>query len=314
MSAYDSEKIVSIIIPFYNEESNIKPLIEQIRDSISSLNYKFEIIFVNDGSTDASPNLVRGFMSSDKSIKLVNLSRNWGHNAAITAGLSYAKKTAAIIMDADLQDDPKAIKDFIQKWEEGYKVVFAIRKNRKENRFKVGLFNLFYSIQSKLVQIKIPLNAGVFGLIDAVVINEINKLKEQNRYFPGLRAFIGYSQTGILVERNQRFSGEPKVSLKKLFLLALNGIFSFSYVPLRIVTFMGIGITIINLILMFWILYEKIFAHKAILGWSSILISILFMGGIQMISIGIIGEYIGRIYDETKNRQLYIIDSTENLD
>lgn len=297
----------SIVIPVFNEEETIYELCKRIEEVMNQIEGVREVIFVNDGSTDSSLSLLIDIRQKFSEIKILNFSRNFGHQSALSAGLDYAEGQAVILMDGDLQDSPEAILKFIEKWKEGYDVVYSIRKKRKESFLKRLAFTAFYRIQAILSEIYIPLDAGIFSLLDRKVVLAIRSMPERNKYLSGLRAYAGFKQIGIPVERGPRFSGEPRVSLRKLFRLAFDGIFAFSTVPLKLATYLGIIISIFSFLIGFLGLISKFVFGILLLDWDYGLTSIFFLGGIQLVFLGILGEYIARIYEEVKQRPQYVI-------
>lgn len=309
----DNDIFCSVVIPVHNEEKNIMELYARLTRVLFSLNKPYEIIYVNDGSTDTSIDILHKIARSDKQVKIVDLSRNFGHQTAISAGISFASGKAAIIMDADLQDPPSVIPEFIKRWEDGFYVVYGIRRKRKESFFKRSCYFIFYRIQEKMAKISIPLDAGDFCLMDKKVVDILKKMPERNRFIRGIRSWIGFPQIGIEYERDSRFGGKPKYSLRKLIRLAFDGIYSFSDIPLKISLIFGSFISILCFVFILYIIYQRLFYGTSIYGIATISVSILFLGGIQLIAIGVIGEYIGRIYDEVKQRPIFIIKQIVNL-
>jgi dolichol-phosphate mannosyltransferase len=310
-------KIVTLIVPVYCEEEVIEECYKRIKSVMDSLtNYGYELIFINDGSTDNTLNILKNIVAQDKRVKIINFSRNFGHQIAITAGLDKAGGDAAIIIDADLQDPPELIPEMIKKWEEGYKIVYARRVTRKgERKFKLWSASIFYWVLKKLTDVKIPLNTGDFRLIDKRVVRELRKIKEKNRFVRGLSSWVGFQQVGIEYEREKRFAGKTKYPLKKMISFALDGILSFSQKPLKIALNIGFISILLGIVMIIYVFIGKIFFPAITMpGWASILIAVVFFGGVQLFTIGIIGEYIGRIYDETKNRPLYIIEDEVNFE
>ena len=300
-------KLISVIVPVLNEENNIPILYKRIKKNLDS--FRYEIIFVNDGSTDQSQIIIEGLIVNDKNVKLVNLSRNFGHQIAISCGIDYAQGDAAVIIDADLQDPPEVIPAMIEKWQKGFDVVYAVRKAREgESILKKLTASIFYRLMRVLSGTKIPLDTGDFRLISKKVILVLRRTREYQRFMRGLVSWVGFSQVGIEFTRDKRFSGKTKYPLFSMIKFALDGILSFSLIPLRIVSIMGIVTVAILLLLIFYSLYRTMIG-QTVPGWASTTIIILFLGSIQLISIGIIGEYLGRIYEEVKGRPLYIIDS-----
>ena len=310
-------KVISIVIPTYKSEANLSALIERLENVLSGLIYKHEIIFVNDNSPDNTMSVLRKFCSENPIIKVVSLSRNFGQQLATSAGLKYASGDAVIIMDDDLQDPPEFIPELIKKWEEGYEIVYAIRRTRQENFIKRTAYKLFYGILSKLSHINIPKDSGDFGLMDRKIIAIINEMPERDRFVRGLRAWVGFKQIGLEYNRDARYKGAPAYNLKKIIKLSLDGLLSFSNVPIKISSAVGLMVSGIAFLGFMLTLFQKILTHYfpevpfAVLpGFSTIVLSILFLGGVQLLSIGILGEYIGRIYNEVKQRPLYLVSET----
>jgi dolichol-phosphate mannosyltransferase len=297
----------SVVIPIFNEQETIAELWHRLVRVFASINDDWEVIFVNDGSTDASRPMLTELSQNHQNVKVLNLSRNFGHQPAITAGIDHAEGDAVILMDGDLQDDPEAILTFIERWKQGYDVVYALRIKRKEHWLKRLAFKIFYSLQTTLSDINLPRDAGIFSLLDRRVIQALRQMPERNKYLSGLRAYTGFQQIGVFVERGPRYHGQPRVSIRKLFKLAFDGIFSFSTLPLRFVTYLGILISIAALALAIIGLVVKFSFGLKFFDWPFGLTSIFFLGGVQLLSLGIIGEYIGRIYDEVKQRPYYIV-------
>ena len=303
----------SIVIPVFNESAIIPELWRQLNIVINRLDGGCEVIFVDDGSYDNSYKLLSELQRNSTVIKILRLSRNFGHQPALTAGLENTSGKAVILMDGDLQDSPQAIFRFIDKWQAGYDVVYAIREKRKELWLKRLAFVSFYRLLNFLSGRQLPLDAGIFSLMDRQVVEALCQMPERNRYLSGLRAYAGFKQTGIMVERGSRYQGQPKVSAIKLFKLAFDGIFSFSIIPLRIATIFGFVSAIVAFLLGLTGLYFKLVLGKTFLSWAYGLTTTFFMGGIQLIFLGIIGEYIGRIYDEVKQRPYYLVKDTKGF-
>lgn len=302
-------KRLSIVIPVYNESENIRELYARLIRAQEAFLEPFEIILVNDGSKDNTLEIIKDIASTDKNIKAIDLSRNFGHQLAIKAGLSFFTAQAAIVMDADLQDGPEIIEQFVRKWQEGYDVVYAIRINRKENILLRFLYASFYRLLKMVSNIQIPLDAGDFCLLDKKIAKILVSLSEQDPFIRGLRSWIGYRQTGIECPRHGRFGGRSKYTTFKLFKLALDGIVSFSVIPLKIATFFGFLISAYA----FFTITTLFFNRMPIKGTTTITVLILLLGGVQLISIGILGEYIGRIYEQSKQRPLFLIKDTINI-
>ncbi len=300
--------MISIVIPIFNEEETLQELWRRLYDVIKASKYQTEVIFVNDGSTDTSLSILKGLYDQHPGIiKIVQLSRNFGHQPAVISGITVSSGDGVVLMDGDLQDTPESIPSLIAKWESGFDVVYAVRVKRKEFFLKRLAFKLFYMIQSKMVDLSIPLDAGLFSILDRKVVDILIAMKEHNRYIPGLRSYAGFKQTGITIERAERYRGAPRVSTRRLIKLGLDGIFSMSHLPLKLATYAGIFIAIPSFILAAIVVGIKLFTDNATPGWASNLASNFFIGGVQLIFLGIIGEYLSRIYDEVKGRPYYII-------
>jgi glycosyltransferase involved in cell wall biosynthesis len=310
-----SNKLISIVIPMYFEELVVNECYKRLNPVLESIKYDYELIFVNDGSTDKTLELLRELGEKDNHIKIVNLSRNFGHQIAVTAGIDKAKGNAIIIMDADLQDPPELIPMMLDKWECGFDVVYAKRKRRKgETWFKLFTAKTFYRVLDNLTDIRIPLDTGDFRLIDRKISRELSIMKEKNRFLRGMVAWIGYKQGSIEYEREERFAGDSKYPLRKMIKFALDGIFSFSTKPLKYVERIGIISVLVSLYIFLSSFISKIRGNGHLVdGWTSLICVITFLGGVQLLSIGILGEYIGRTYEESKNRPLYIVDEDNSL-
>jgi len=304
---------LSIIVPVFNEADVLPELQRRLLATLETLNAPFEIIYVNDGSADGTLSLLEEIASGDLRVKVIALSRNFGHQPALTAGCDHASGRALILMDGDLQDRPEAIPDFIRAWKEGSEVVYAVRASRQETWPLRKAFSLFYWLMKKMSGIDQPLDAGIFSLLDRKVIDVLRSMPERNRYFPGLRAYAGFNQTGIPVDRDARYAGASRVRVSGMIKLALDGLFSFSYLPIRIITATGCITAVGSVGYAFRVLYKKLVSGEAILGWASTLSAILFLGSLQLIMLGILGEYLGRIYEEVKNRPYYVVARKINL-
>jgi polyisoprenyl-phosphate glycosyltransferase len=309
----DQPVTYSIVIPIFNEAKTLSELWRQLKAVIDELNDTCEVIFIDDGSNDDSYNQLLLLHQAHAEVRLIRLSRNFGHQPALTAGIEKATGKAVILMDGDLQDSPQAIAQFIAKWQQGYDVVYAIREKRKEIWLKKIAFVGFYRLLNFLSGMKLPIDAGIFSLMDRQVVTALCQMPERNRYLSGLRAYAGFKQTGIVVERGSRYHGQPKVTLSKLCKLAFDGIFSFSTIPLKIATIFGLICAIASFIIGICGLYFKFVLGKTFLSWAYGLTTTFFMGGVQLIFLGIIGEYIARIYDEVKQRPYYLIRDTKGF-
>lgn len=298
----------SIIVPVYNEKEVIHQTYQRLKSVMNSTGASFELLFINDGSKDQTEECIIDIRAMDERVKLINFSRNFGHQIAISAGMDFARGEAVVIIDADLQDPPELILDMIEKWMEGYDVVYAKRTNRKgETFFKKKTAAMFYRTLRGMTDIDIPIDTGDFRLMDRKVVEQMKNIREKNRFVRGLVSWVGFRQTAVEYEREERFAGETKYPLKKMLKLSVDGITSFSYKPLKLASYAGVLLSIVGFIYMFIVLYLKFFTNQTVSGWSSLIIIQLVFSGFMLTILGVIGEYIGRIYDETKDRPLYII-------
>jgi len=297
----------SIIIPVYNEEQTIPELYARLAAATAALDAPAEVILVDDASRDRSYELLCAIHARDARVKILRLSRNFGHQVAISAGIEEAKGDAVILMDGDLQDPPELIPAMAARWKEGFSVVYTVKKSRRENPLKRLAFTSFYRVLHALSSIRIPMDAGNFSLMDRRVVDVLRAMPERNRYISGLRAWAGFPQTSIAYDRDPRFAGKPQMSLGRLVQLALDGIFSFSNVPLRLAIYLGLLTAALAFAGALYVIYAKIFTDRAIIGWASTILSILFVGGMILVTLGVIGEYISRIYEEVKKRPLYVV-------
>jgi dolichol-phosphate mannosyltransferase len=307
-----NQPIYSLIIPIYNEEENITEMYRRLHQVMEQLDGDVELILIDDGSRDRSLNMMRELHHRDNRVHYLSLARNFGHQIAVTAGLNFVQGKCIIVMDADLQDPPELILTMIEKWHQEYQVVYAQRISRQqESRLKRLTAYLFYRILRRLAKVDIPVDTGDFCLMDRQVVDILNSMPERNRYIRGLRAWVGFRQTSVLFERNPRFAGDVKYTFGKSLSLAIDGIISFSTVPLRLATYLGIISAAIAMIMIILVLYWRIFAPVShLIGYTLITISMFFLGSVQLICIGILGEYIGRIYEEVKGRPLYTLKET----
>jgi glycosyltransferase involved in cell wall biosynthesis len=315
--ARPNQFLLSVVVPCFNEKAVILLTYRRLAEVLGQKGFGLQVILVDDGSRDGTSEIVADISKRDPRVKTILLSRNFGHQAAVCAGLANADGDAVVVMDADLQDPPEAVIKMIEKWLNGADVVYGIRTVRKESLLKRVSYKTFYRVFQRLANIEVPLDAGDFSLIDRKVLDVINRLPEKNRYFRGLRAWSGFRQAGIEYERQVRAAGSTKYPLGKLIGLAKDGIFNFSTVPLTGVFYVGMSMSSISFIALFLVLMVRIFdapifGMKAsdVQGFSSTILTILLIGGIQLVSIGVLGEYIGRIYYETKNRPTYVIRET----
>jgi dolichol-phosphate mannosyltransferase len=301
----------SIVVPVYNEEEGIPSLVARLEKLIKTIQPETtEIIFVNDGSQDKSGEALDLAGAKNSNFKVIHFSRNFGHQLAITAGIELANGETVSVIDADLQDPPELIVEMISKWKEGFDVVYAVRRVRVgETWFKLWTAKMFYRLLHKLTDVNIPLDTGDFRLMDRKVVNAFLKLKERHRFVRGMVAWLGFRQVGIPYDRAERQFSETHYPFKKMLTFAFDGITSFSTVPLRLATYLGLTSASLALFIGSWTLYVKFISGAAIQGWASVMLIVLFLGGIQLVTLGIFGEYLGRIYDEGKARPLYIIAS-----
>lgn len=306
----------SLIIPIYNEEETIPELYRRVSDVMDSLDDSVELILINDGSRDCSLNLMRQLQERDARVCYISFARNFGHQAAVTAGLNFARGQVIVVLDADLQDPPELIPKMIESWQAGYHVVYAQRtKRKKESWFKRLTAYVFYRLLRQLADVDIPADTGDFCLMDRQVVEVLNSMPERNRYIRGLRAWIGFRQTAVKFERDPRFAGEVKYTFKKSLALAVNSLVSFSKIPLRISTYLGLFSALIALLMALLVLYWRLQQPDSpVTGLATILIAVFFLGSVQLISIGILGEYVGRIYEEVKGRPAYTIAEIAGLE
>jgi polyisoprenyl-phosphate glycosyltransferase len=299
----------SVVIPIYNEVEVMPILYQRLTKVMEDVGEPYEIIFVNDGSTDGSAKLLSDLRAQDPRVKVVSLSRNFGHQIAITAGLDYSSGDAVIVMDGDLQDPPEVIPQLIAQWQAGNDIVFAVRESRSgETLFKRITAALFYRVLRQLTATEIPVDAGDFRLMSRRAVDSLKPIRERNRFVRGLVGWIGFRHTSIKYVRDSRYAGNTKFPFRKMMRFALNGIFSFSFLPLQLATYLGFAVSLISFTYIVYAVFLKLFTTQLVQGWTSVIVAVLFMGGVQLISVGIIGEYVGRIYEEVKQRPLYVID------
>jgi len=304
-----SRPLLSVVVPVYNEEAVIEALHSRLLQVLSPSFASFEIVFVNDGSRDATPAMVDAICKSDSRFKALHFSRNFGHQAAVTAGLHAVTGNVVVVIDADLQDPPELINEMIVRWREGYDVVYA-QKVRREGvgPLKRSAYYIYYRILRGLTDVEVPPDTGDFCLMDRKIVDLLNAMPERNRYVRGLRAWLGFRQTAIHFERPARFAGETKYPFRRMVGLAVDGILSLSKAPLRLAMYFGFFASAISFALLVYFVLERLFGPGNLArGWASTIVVILFLGGVQLICLGVIGEFIGRIYDEVKQRPLYIV-------
>jgi dolichol-phosphate mannosyltransferase len=299
--------MVSIVVPIFNEQENLPELRRRLVAAMDASGEDWEAMLVDDGSRDDSPRILREFHDGDPRFKIVVLSRNFGHQPAVSAGIHHAAGDAVVLIDGDLQDPPEVIPEMIRKWKEGAQVVLAQRASRAEGGLRGIGFRLFYPILRRITDLPSAPDAGIFGLMDRSVVNEFNRLPERNRFIPGLRSWLGFRQVSVLYDRSERAAGKPKQTLGRLIRYAADGMVSFSYKPLRVATWLGFGASAVAFALAIFYVVTFFAWRKQISGFTTEIVCILFFGGVQLISVGILGEYIGRIYEEVKQRPLYIV-------
>jgi polyisoprenyl-phosphate glycosyltransferase len=301
---------VSVIIPVYNERENLDALTGRLNAALQqSVDESFEVVFVDDGSRDGSSEILDELAALNRHYKVIHLSRNFGHQAALQAGIDAAAGNAVVLMDADLQDPPELLTQFIEKWREGNDVVYAIRANRQEAIWKRAGYKVFYRTMNFIADIETPLDAGDFCLMDRRVVDALVGLRERNRFLRGLRTWVGFKQVGIGFERPLRNAGKPKYTLRKLVGLAASGYVGFSSFPLTIAAWLGLFTALSGFGVAVWAAVERLTRHDAPQGWTSTIAIVLLVSGVQLIILGVIGEYLGRVYDEVRQRPLYVVSS-----
>lgn len=301
--------VLSVVVPLFNEEQSIGELHATLDRVLRSLDVSYEILFVNDGSRDATRALIDELQKKDDHVAALHLSRNFGHQAAVSAGIDHARGQAVVVMDGDLQDPPGVLAELVQKWREGYEVVYAVRRHRKEGPIKRLGYYTFYRVLSSISDLDIPLDSGDFCLMDRLVVDVLKHLPERMRFVRGLRSFAGFRQVGIEYDRAARVAGRPKYTTRALMGLAVDGLVSFSSYPLRLVTRLGLATIVVTLFLLVWVFVDAFKRHTGPQGWASTIVVVLFMGSVNLVSLGIIGEYIRLIFLEVKQRPTYIIGS-----
>lgn len=300
-----------VVIPVFNEEQNIMLLYERLLGVVQSLGQTYRFIFINDGSRDNTLLKLKELASRDQQVKYIDLSRNFGHQVAVTAGLHFAKGKRVVIIDADLQDPPELIVDMTKKMDEGFNVVYARRRQRKgESFFKLITARIFYRLLKSITSVDIPVDTGDFRMMDLKVVEVLNRMPEQHKFIRGMVSWVGFRQTYVEYDRDQRHSGKTGYTFTKMLRFAIDGITGFSNVPLKVATWAGFGISIVSFLLIIYTLYARFVSGNYVQGWASLMISILFIGGIQLICLGLIGEYIIRMDANLRQRPLYIINDT----
>jgi dolichol-phosphate mannosyltransferase len=306
---------ISIVIPVYNEVEVLPVLYHRLTRVMEGLGESYEIIFVNDGSDDGSLPLLRDLRAGDERVKLLGLSRNFGHQLAITAGLDHSSGQAVVVLDADLQDPPEVIPQLVEQWRKGYDIIFAVREKRRgEGPFKRATAALFYRLLRRLTSTDIPVDAGDFRLMSRKAVDTLKSIRERSRFIRGLAGWIGFRQTSVPYVRDVRYAGTTKYPLKQMVRFAFNGLMAFSSMPLQLASYLGFVVSSVSFVYMAYAVWLKLFTDRTILGWTSVMVAVLFLGGVQLLCLGIVGEYLGRIYEEVKQRPLYIIDEVDGLD
>jgi dolichol-phosphate mannosyltransferase len=304
----NEKPVYSIVVPMYNEESSLPVLYERIMKVMDTTGESWEFVMVDDGSSDGTADLIREYAEKDKRVRPVIFARNFGQQSAVKAGLDYTRGQAVVVIDADLQDPPEVILQLIEKWKEGYEVIYAQRTVREgETFFKKLTARMFYRLINRITDISLPLDTGFFRLLDRRVVNEINKLTEHHRFFRGLSIWVGFKQIAVPYKREARYAGETKYPLRKMLSLAMTAITGFSFLPLQAATYLGFISSGISIIAIPVVIVMRLLGNQSFLGQATTLIAVLFLGGVQLIFLGILGEYIGRIYDEVRNRPHYIV-------
>lgn len=305
-------QLLSVVVPLFNEQAIVPQLCDRLFLALGALGYPYEIVIVDDGSRDQTRLLLVERAKLHPQLRIVCLSRNFGLQSAVAAGLAHAKGDVVVLMDGDLQDPPELIGRLVAEWQKGAEVVYTTKKTRAETGLRRLAIDAFHKIYPKLTGLQA--GAGNFSLIDGKALSVINALPEHNRYLPGIRNWVGFQQVELSFDRDARAAGEPRMSAKRLIKLALDGIFGFSYLPLRASTVIGLLACTLGLLLVVWVLVERFVTHTAVLGWPSMVIAVCLLGGAQLVSLGILGEYIGRIYDEVRGRPNYVVGQVVRFD
>lgn len=306
-SAQASNPELSVVVPLYNERENVAELHRRLAAALLQIGCSYEIVFVNDGSRDETPRLIDELQQLDPHLTVIHLSRNFGHQPAVTAGLNNARGRAVLVMDGDLQDPPEVIQQFVARWRDGCDVVYAVRRRRKEGLLKRLGYFVFYRLLKTISDLEIPLDSGDFCLMDRRVVEALKKLPERARFVRGLRTFVGFRQVGLEYDRDARAAGTPKYSFSALIRLAIDGLVSFSSYPLRLVTHFGAVTALFALLLFAWVVYDAFVGKSAPSGWASLCAIVLLIGSVQLICLGIVGEYVRLIFLESKGRPTYIV-------
>ncbi len=305
----------SVVAPCWNEEGNLPELYRRIKEVLEQTGQPWELVLVNDGSADRTLELMQELHAADPRVHYIDFARNFGHQIAVTAGMDYAQGEAVILIDSDLQDPPELILRMIEKWQEGYEVVYAVRSARQgETWFKLFTAKLFYRLINYLTDINIPLDTGDFRLMDRKVVKKLRQMKEHRRFIRGMTSWVGFKQTGVHYVREERFAGETKYPLRRMVKFATDAITGFSYFPLQLATFLGFLIAVLSALFILVVILARLSGYQAFAGQATTLVMVLFLGAVQLISLGIVGEYLGRIYDEVRGRPLYIVNEAVGFD
>jgi dolichol-phosphate mannosyltransferase len=306
--AVNAQPMLSVIVPCYNEEDVISHTHERLARVLETIATSYEIIYVDDGSRDRTAELLHGIQKQSRCVRFLRLSRNFGHQIAVSAGLDYARGQAVVLIDADLQDPPEVIADFVAKWREGYHVVYGQRADRAgETRFKLWTARAFYRLINKLSEVPIPLDTGDFRLMDRSVVQALNRMREKHRMLRAMTSWVGFNQVAVPYSRAERFAGESKYPLRKMLTLAFDGIVSFSAVPLKLVTMVGLAFSALSVLGIVYALAQRLWTDNWVPGWTILFIAVMLIGGLQFIFLGVMGEYVGRIYSEAKDRPLFLV-------
>jgi len=308
MMARDATPVFSIIAPIYNELDNLPALLARVAGVMDGMGEPWELVLVDDGSSDGSGEAILALANHDRRVRPVLFSRNFGHQLAVTAGLDYCHGQAVVIIDADLQDPPELIPELAEKWRQGYEVVYAVRAEREgETWFKLATASLFYRLIYRITDVKIPLDTGDFRLLDRKVVDALKQMRERHRFLRGMAAWVGFRQIGVPYRRAARVAGETKYPFRKMVRLAVNAITGYSYFPLQLATYFGFACAALSALCIPFVIAMRLTGNQAFVGQATTLIAVLFLGGVQLICVGILGEYIGRLYDEAKGRPLYVV-------
>jgi polyisoprenyl-phosphate glycosyltransferase len=306
---------LSLVLPIYNEEEVIPELDKRLHAFLEKLGLPAEVVFVNDGSRDNSMELLRAAAATEPRYRILSFARNFGHQTAITAGVDYARGEAVVVMDADLQDPPEVVLAMVEKWRAGFDVVYGRRRKREgESWFKLVTARVFYRLFAAMIPIEVPLDTGDFRLMSRRVVVALRALRETHRFVRGMVSWVGFKQTEVLYDRPGRFAGDTKYPLRKMVRFALDGITSFSILPLRLATYLGMLMILASLGVIAWALISKYVLHYVVQGWTGLMIVVSVFASVQLLMIGILGEYVGRIYEEVKRRPLYIVGDTVNIE